>query len=88
VTVTEQPTTVTEQQSKRTYDVGRSLSTDYFGLRDQLGPDELEILLRARAFVDDEVLPVINEYWEKAEFPRELVKRMGELHLAAVSPLS
>jgi glutaryl-CoA dehydrogenase len=65
----------------RTYDVGRSLSTDYFGVADQLSTDELEMLLRARAFVDDEVLPVINEYWEKAEFPRELVKRMGELRL-------
>ena len=60
--------TPTKQQSP-TYDVGRSLSTDYFGLKDELGPEELELLLRARAFVDDEVLPVIGGYWERAEFP-------------------
>jgi glutaryl-CoA dehydrogenase len=65
----------------RRYDVGRSLSTDYFGLRDELSPADLELLLKARAFVDDEVLPVIGEFWERAEFPRELVKRMGELGL-------
>ncbi len=64
-----------------TYEVGRSLSTDYFGLRDQLSPDELELLLRTRQFVDDEVLPVIGGFWERAEFPRELVKRLGELRL-------
>jgi glutaryl-CoA dehydrogenase len=65
----------------RLYDVGRSLSTDYFGVRDELRPDDLELMLTARAFVDDEVLPVIGGYWERAEFPVDLVKRLGELKL-------
>ena len=30
-------------------------------------------------FVDNEVLPVINGYWERAEFPWELIKKMGAL---------
>lgn len=65
----------------RMYDVGRSSSTDYFGLRDELEPDEIELLLRTREFVDEEVLPVIGGFWERAEFPRDLVTRMGELGL-------
>ncbi len=65
----------------RMYDVGRSLSTDYFGLKDQLDPAELDLLLRTRQFVDDEVLPVIGDFWERAEFPRELARRIGELGL-------
>lgn len=65
----------------RLYDVGRSLSTDYFGVRDELSPGDLDLLLKARAFVDDEVLPVVGDYWERAEFPTELVKRMGALGL-------
>ena len=68
-------------QPKRTYDVGRSLSTDYFGLKDELSPRDLELLLRTRSFVDDEVLPVIGDFWERAEFPRDLARRMGELGL-------
>src|SRR5206468_3017812 len=32
-----------------------------------------------RMFVDEEVLPVINGYWERAELPWELVHRLGEL---------
>ena len=75
------PPTATPEPDERMYDVGRSLSTDYFGVRDQLDESELALLLRARAFVDDEVLPVIGGFWERAEFPRELVKRMGELGL-------
>ena len=66
---------------RRSYDVGRSLSTDYFGLKDEIHGADLDLLLRTRAFVDDEVLPVINGYWERAEFPRDLVRRLGELGL-------
>jgi hypothetical protein len=29
----------------RAYDVGRSLSTDYFGLRDLLAPENLELIV-------------------------------------------
>ncbi len=62
-------------------DLGRSLGTDYTGIREQLSPEELDYLLRARRFVDDEVLPVINDYWERAEFPAHLAERLGELGL-------
>ncbi len=62
-------------------DLAHSLNTDYFGLVDQLGADELGLLERTRRFVDDEVLPVINDFWERAEFPLELAKRLGALGL-------
>ena len=32
-----------------------------------------------RAFVDSDVLPVINDYWDRAEFPFELVPKIAEL---------
>jgi glutaryl-CoA dehydrogenase len=32
-----------------------------------------------RHFVDDEILPIINNYWERAEFPWELVPKLAEL---------
>ena len=61
--------------------IGRSLGTDYFGIADQLTRDELGFLRRTRDFVDEEVLPVINGYWERAEFPWPLVERLGKLGL-------
>jgi acyl-CoA dehydrogenase-like protein len=33
----------------------------------------------AISFVDNDVLPVINDYWERAEFPWPLIKKMGTL---------
>jgi glutaryl-CoA dehydrogenase len=59
--------------------IGRAQGTDYFRVADQLTPEERDYLQRTRAFVDDEVLPVINDYWERAEFPRELIERMAGL---------
>jgi len=77
----------TEMLADQTYDenvlnttaIGRSLGTDYCGLRDELTEAERDYLKRTRTFVDDEVLPVINDYWERAEFPRPLVEKLGKL---------
>src|SRR6201987_3135266 len=60
-------------------DLGHALSPDYFFLREQLTEQQLEMLRRVRVFVDDEVLPVIGGYWERAEMPWPLIRRLGEL---------
>jgi glutaryl-CoA dehydrogenase len=62
-------------------DIGRALGTDYFLLRDELTAQELDYLDRTRQFVDEEVLPVMPDYWERAELPLDLVRRLGELGL-------
>jgi glutaryl-CoA dehydrogenase len=61
--------------------IAHARGTDFFRIADQLTTEERDYWNRARHFVDDEVLPVINDYWERAEFPRELVRRLGELGL-------
>ena len=69
-------------EDKATYgDLGKALATDYFFLRQQLSPEQLDYLARTRRFVDEEVIPVIGGYWERAEFPWPLVNRLGELEL-------
>jgi glutaryl-CoA dehydrogenase len=59
--------------------LGHALSTDYFFLREQLTDEELNVLRCVREFVDDEVLPVIGGYWERAEVPWPLIRRIGDL---------
>jgi glutaryl-CoA dehydrogenase len=59
--------------------LGHALPTDYFFLREQLTDEELAVLWRVREFVDNEVLPVIGGYWERAEMPWPLIRRLGEL---------
>ena len=57
--------------------LGEALRTDYFMLREEFTPAQLDYLERARGFVHDEVLPVINGYWERAEFPWPLARKLG-----------
>ncbi len=59
--------------------IGRSRGTDFFRIADQLSAEERDYWRRTRDFVDDEVLPVINEYWERAEFPYELIQKLAEV---------
>ena len=68
-------------------DVTRSLGTDYYLLDELLTDEEREVRDKVRAFADREVIPIINEYWEKAEFPFELVPKLAELNIAG-GPIS
>jgi glutaryl-CoA dehydrogenase len=70
--------------------LGTALVTDHFLVREQFDEAEWEPFMRARRFVDDEVLPVINDYWERAEFPWPLARRLAELELLddGLSPLA
>jgi glutaryl-CoA dehydrogenase len=61
--------------------LGDALATDYFRVREQFSPEQWEHFAATRRFVDDEVLPVINDYWEPAELPWPLMRRVAELGL-------
>ncbi|MDQ1634951.1 MAG: glutaryl-CoA dehydrogenase, partial [Frankiaceae bacterium] len=63
--------------------LGEALGTDFLDITAELGDDERDYLQRTRAFVRVEVLPVIYDYWERAEFPFDQVRRMGELGLVS-----
>src|SRR3954453_2675926 len=61
--------------------LGSALATDYFFVREQFTDEQWEHFLATRRFVDEEVLPVINDYWEPAELPWPLMRRLAELGL-------
>jgi glutaryl-CoA dehydrogenase len=60
----------------------QSSATDLYRIDELLGDGERQVRDRVRAFCDKEVLPVINDYWERAEFPFELVPKLAALGLA------
>jgi glutaryl-CoA dehydrogenase len=59
--------------------LGEALATDYLLVREQFSDPEWERFLATRRFVDEEVLPVINDFWERAEPPWPLLPRLAEL---------
>jgi glutaryl-CoA dehydrogenase len=63
------------------YRLTEPLDPDLGGVFRHLPTDALEYRDRARRFVQEEVLPVIDGYWNRAEYPLHLVRRLGELDL-------
>ena len=52
---------------------------DYLSIERHLTQDERLVRETVRSFVEERVLPVIQEHYEKASFPVDLVKPLAEL---------
>ncbi len=59
-----------------------SAGTDFYLVDELLTARERAVRDRVRRFSDEQVIPVINRYWEAAEFPFELIPRIAELGIA------
>ena len=57
-------------------------AADFYALEDLLEPAEIEVRDRVRDFCAREVTPVINDFWERAEFPHQLIPKIAELGIA------
>ncbi|HMZ78853.1 MAG TPA: acyl-CoA dehydrogenase family protein [Acidobacteriota bacterium] len=54
-------------------------NVDYFNLDSQFTEEELMVRSMVRGFVQEQVLPVIEEAYEQGVYPTQLIKAMGEL---------
>lgn len=62
------------------YELADALGTDYFSVLEGINADDQAHWDRAREY-GAEILPRINEYWDRGEYPTDLVRRAGELDL-------
>ena len=60
------------------------LPGDFFRYADELTDDERPVLARVREFLAQEVAPVAQEHWTRAEFPHHLVPGFAALDIAAL----
>ncbi len=65
-----------------TLDAAPTSGTDFYLLDEWLTPEERAIRDRVRAFCNREVVPIINDYWDRAEFPFELIPKLAALGIA------
>jgi glutaryl-CoA dehydrogenase len=59
-----------------------AVTSDFYDLEALLDDEDRALLHRVRHFMDTEVQPIINEYWTKARFPRQLIPGLAELGIA------
>ncbi|CAH9110335.1 unnamed protein product [Cuscuta europaea] len=56
--------------------------SDYYEFNDLLTPDERNLRMKVRECMEKEVAPIMAKYWEKAEFPFEIIPKLGALRMA------
>jgi glutaryl-CoA dehydrogenase len=59
--------------------LGESLGTDFFSVRERFTDEQWSHFITVRRFVDEEVVPVVGPYWERAEICWPLIRRLPEL---------
>ena len=55
------------------------INGDFYNIASELSEQERAIQLRVRGFMEAEVRPIAAEYWEKGEFPRQIIPAFAQL---------
>lgn len=58
---------------------------DFYALGSTLTVEEQEIQLMVREFMNREIKPIANEFWNKAEFPHHIIPKMADLNIAGLT---
>ena len=58
---------------------------DFYGFGEQLPQEELAIKMRVRDFMRREIEPIVNEYWLRGEFPRQVIPGFAALDIAGLT---
>lgn len=56
-------------------------ASDIYGIWDLISAPEQQVLRRLRGVLEEHVRPVVNEYWERGEFPEQIVAPLIEADL-------
>ncbi|SDB28189.1 glutaryl-CoA dehydrogenase [Flavobacteriaceae bacterium MAR_2010_188] len=58
---------------------------DFYDLDLKLSQEERELQLKVRSFMEDVVDPIANKYWNRAEFPFEIIPKIAELNICGIA---
>jgi len=58
------------------------VTSDFYDLESLLSDEDRALLHRVRTFMDEQVQPIINDYWTRGKTPLELIPGMAELGIA------
>lgn len=61
------------------------INGDFYHLGESLTEEDRALQLKVRAFMEKEIQPIVNEYWNKAEFPFEIIPKLAELNICGVT---
>lgn len=56
--------------------------SDYYQFDDLLNAEERAVRMRVRGVMEKEIAPIMAEHWEKAEFPFQIIPKLGAMLIA------
>ena len=61
------------------------LAADFYGFESTLSDREKEFLSTLREYLATEIKPIVNDHWNRAEFPKQLIKGLAELQVSSLA---
>jgi glutaryl-CoA dehydrogenase len=58
---------------------------DFYSLHTILSEEDQALLQRVRNFLEADVIPIINQYWIREEFPHQILHKLAELHIMGLA---
>ncbi|GGG56626.1 acyl-CoA dehydrogenase family protein [Bizionia arctica] len=58
---------------------------DFYDYDLKLSQEQRDIQMKVRGFMETEIDPIANHYWNKAEFPMEIIPKMAALNICGVA---
>ncbi len=58
---------------------------DFYNLSLKLTPQQRELQIKIRNFMEDEIRSLANEYWNRAEFPFQIIPKMAALNICGLT---
>jgi len=58
---------------------------DFYSLHSTLSEEDQALLQRIRTFLEEDVIPIINQYWIREEFPHQILHKLAELHIMGLA---
>lgn len=58
---------------------------DFYNISHTLNPEERALQLKVRAFMENEIKPIVNDYWLRGEFPHHIIPKVAELDICGIA---
>jgi glutaryl-CoA dehydrogenase len=61
------------------------INGDFYDLSRKLTEKQRDVQMKVRNFMEDEVEPIANDYWNRAAFPHDLIAKFAKLNIAGIA---
>lgn len=61
------------------------INGDFYETSERLSPEDRALQLKVRKFMEEEIAPIVNDYWLRDEFPFQIIEKFATLNLCGMT---